>query len=167
MSICFRYGPWPGQMRQGACCGWWRKKLCSPGVRKKLYWRDSSVITALWMERAKVRTQYTSHMPAHAITYENRIWKSHATSCGQCIPQAPPCCWRVRKHIASCWVTAMGLTGWSMMLAAGWAMPNRILPLRMRPFYCRTLISKTLISACWYKHLVNSVSVSAVSLGCL
>ncbi len=115
--------------------------------------------------------QNTIHLPhAHPRTYYNTdvyVWKSHATSCAQCIPQAPPCCWRVRKHITSCWVTAMGLTGWSMMLAAGWAMPNRILPLRMWPFYCRTLRSKTLISACWYKHLANSVSASAVSLGCL
>ncbi len=115
--------------------------------------------------------QNTIHLPhAHPRTYYNTDGLCMKKSCNlMCSmhPSGPALLLKSEKTHHFLLVTAMGLTGWSMMLAAGWAMPNRILPLRMWPFYCRTLRSKTLISACWYKHLANSVSASAVSLGCL
>lgn len=66
--LWFRYAPWPGQMRRGGCCGWWRRKLYSPEALKKLCSRDCSDITALLRTRAKVRT-YLLHITWHNMSF--------------------------------------------------------------------------------------------------
>ena len=58
-----RCGRW-GQMRRGACCGWWRRRRCSMGGQRKPCWDVSLATMGLPRARAKARRGQT-HTHTH------------------------------------------------------------------------------------------------------
>lgn len=84
VCVCVRWGRWRGLTRHVDCCGWWRKRPCSPGALRKPCWSAFLATTAPRRERSKVSIMLHTYPSTWATEFLQNALQIHVAGLFLC-----------------------------------------------------------------------------------